>query len=102
MKRRTLITTAIIGALSLGLLAAEPVLAKGPGYGGGRGAKMFDRYDTDGDGKVTFEEFQSSQHERFERMDLDGDGAVTQDEAREAKQKMRAGRRGGGRGQTPQ
>ncbi len=55
MKRKTLITTAIVGALSLGLLAAAPVFAKGSGYGsgGGRGAMMFDRYDTNGDGKVT-------------------------------------------------
>jgi hypothetical protein len=99
MKRRTLITTAIVGALSLGLLAAEPVLAKGPGYGGGRGAKMFDRYDTDGDGRVTFEEFQASYEGRFDQMDLDGDGAVTQDEARQAMQQMRAEYRGrGGRG----
>ena len=35
MKTRTLIATAIVGALSLGLFAAVPVLAKGPGYGGG-------------------------------------------------------------------
>jgi hypothetical protein len=105
MKRRTLITTAIVGALSLGLLAAEPVLAKGPGYGGGRGAKMFDRYDTDGDGRVTFEEFQASYEGRFEQMDLDGDGAVTQDEARQAMRQMRAEHRGrggnGGRGMGP-
>jgi len=104
MKRRTLITTAIVGALSLGLLATAPVLAKGPGYGGGRGAKMFDRYDTDGDGKVTQDEFQAGHNERFERMDLDGDGAVTQDEARQAMQQMRAehrGRGGKGRGKGP-
>jgi hypothetical protein len=99
MKTKALITTAIVGALSLGLLASAPVLAKGPGYGGGRGAMMFQQYDTDGDGKVTFEEFQTGQEGRFEQMDIDGDGAVTQDEARQAMQQMRAERRGkGGRG----
>jgi len=99
MKRRTLITTAIVGALSLGVLASAPVLARGPGYGGGRGAMMFDRYDTNGDGKVTQDEFQAGHDERFEQMDLDGDGAVTQDEARQAIQQMRADQRGwGGKG----
>lgn len=109
MKRRTLITTGIVGALSLGLLAAAPVFAKGSGYGGGRGAMMFDRYDTNGDGKVTQDEFQAGHDERFEQMDLDGDGAVTQDEARQAMRQMRAehwgqggnGGQGGGRGTGP-
>ena len=104
MKRKTLITTAIVGALSLGLLAAAPVLAKGPGYGGGPGAMMFDRFDTDGDGKVTQEEFQAGHDGRFAQMDLNGDGAVTQDEARQAMQQMRAeymgkGKMGGPGGQ---
>jgi len=104
MKRRTLITTAIVGALSLGLLAAAPVLAKGPGYGGGRGAMMFDRFDTDGDGKVTQEEFDTAHEGRFQQMDLNGDGAVTQDEARQAMQQMRAqylGKSGQGKGMGP-
>ena len=104
MKRKTLITTAIVGALSLGLLAAAPVLAKGPGYGGGPGAMMFDRFDTDGDGKVTQEEFDAGHSGRFQQMDLNGDGAVTQDEARQAMQQMRAeymgkGKMGGPGGQ---
>ena len=102
MKRKTLITTAIVGALSLGLLAAAPVFAKGSGYGsgsgGGRGAMMFDRYDTDGDGKITQDEFQAGHNERFDQMDLNGDGAVTQDEARQAMQQMRAEHRGRGWG----
>ena len=99
MKTKALITTAIVGALSLGLLAAAPVLAKGPGYGGGRGAMMFDRFDADGDGKITHEEFQAGHDERFRQMDLDGDGAVTQNEARQAMQQMRAEHRGkGGQG----
>jgi hypothetical protein len=96
MKRRTLITTAIVGALSLGLLATAPVLAKGPGYGGGRGPMMFDRFDTDGDGKVTQQEFDAGHSGRFAQMDINGDGAVTQDEARQAMQQMRAEHMGKG------
>ncbi len=105
MKTKTLIATAIVGALSLGLFAAAPVLAKGPGNGGGRGAMMFERHDTDGDGKITYEEFQAGHDERFKQMDLDGDGAITQDEAQQAMQKMRAEYRGkggkGGKGMGP-
>jgi Ca2+-binding EF-hand superfamily protein len=89
MKRRTLITTAIVGALSLGLLTATPVLAEGPGYGGGRGAMMFDRLDTNDDGTVTRREFQGSQHARFKQMDLNRDGRVTQHEARKATRQIR-------------
>ena len=99
MKRKTLITTAIVGALSLGLLAAAPGFAKGPGYGGGRGAMMFERHDADGDGRITQDEFRAGHDERFEMMDADGDGAITQDEARQAMQQMRAEHRGkGGKG----
>jgi len=98
MKRNTLITTAIVGALSLGLLATAPVLAKGPGYGG-RGTMMFDRFDTNGDGTITEDEFQAGHDQRFQQMDLNGDGAVTPNEARQAMQQMRAQYRGqGGQG----
>jgi hypothetical protein len=84
MKRRTLITTAIVGALSLGLLTAAPALAEGPGYGGGRGAKMFDRFDTNDDGSVNRRELRGGQHARFQKMDLNRNGRVTQHEARKA------------------
>ncbi|MGF1641442.1 MAG: EF-hand domain-containing protein [Rhodospirillales bacterium] len=104
MKPRTLLTGAIVGALGLGLLAAAPVDAKGPMSGGGTpGMMMFDRFDTDGDGKVTREEFRvgheallRQMEQRFDEADLDGDGAITRDEAWQAKQKMRAAWQAGG------
>ena len=93
MKTRTLIASAMIGALSLGLFAAAPAIAKG----GGHGARMFERHDTDGDGKISQEEFRAAHEERFKKMDLDGDGYITKEEARQAWEKMRA-ERGKGRG----
>ena len=39
--------------------------------------RMLRRFDTDNDGKITRDEFQSRVTERFERMDLTGDGQIT-------------------------
>ena len=47
MKRKTLLTTAIAALLVTGLAAAEPAYAANQGQG--RGAKMFDRHDVDGE-----------------------------------------------------
>ncbi len=92
MKRRTLITTAIIGALSLGMLTATPVLAEGPGSRGGQHAR-FKQMDLNRDGRVTQHEArkatrqvrdqrwdrgdQDNRHGRFKRTDLNRDGKVT-------------------------
>jgi hypothetical protein len=105
MKRRTLITTAIIGALSLGLLTATPVLAEGPGYGGGQHAR-FKQMDLNRDGKVTRHEArkvyrqvrardwdrgdQGNHYGRFKRADLNRDGKVTRHEARKVNRQIRA------------
>ncbi len=71
----------------------------GAGRGGmGRGGSMWDRvrrFDKDGDGKVTAEEFTGPQR-FFDRMDTDGDGCITKDEA----EAMRGGRGQGGGGRA--
>ena len=79
----------------IGLVAASMVLATAgigtawafPGgqAGGSRGPQaMFERFDADGDGRVTREEVEAFRSERFDEMDADGDGRVTLDEMREA------------------
>jgi len=88
MKRKALLTTAMAALLATGLAAAaEPAFAKNQGQG--RGAKMFDRHDTNGDGTITQEEFTSRCAQRFAMMDQDGNGAVTREEAQAAYQQMR-------------
>jgi len=109
MKRRTLITTAVVGALSLGMLTATPVLAKDRGYEGdhGRYQTRFDRMDLNDDGKITKREARRAKRQyrdhdrnwnrdgrgrynaRFDRMDLNNDGTVTKREARRAKRQYR-------------
>lgn len=49
------------------------MMGKGGGYGPGK-------FDTDGDGKVTQEEFNAGHAKMFEMMDTDGDGVLSGDE----------------------
>ncbi len=74
-------------------LSSAPALADDHGdkmhHKGDRGAKMFEKHDTDGDGVVTKEEALSHAEARFDKMDADGDGKLTKDEAKAAKEKMR-------------
>jgi Ca2+-binding EF-hand superfamily protein len=51
-----------------------------PGSPAGGGSRMFERLDTDGDGKITQQELQAVHHERFSRADVNNDGKVTRDE----------------------
>jgi len=59
---------------------SEKQLRDRPGRGG-RGARMFQRLDSDQDGRITLEEVPEERRERFERLlrahDGDGDGAVS-------------------------
>lgn len=62
------------------------VLAAGPA--GRMIASALHRADTDGDGKLTREEFLASQRERFDRQDADHDGKLTKAERDAARQAM--------------
>jgi hypothetical protein len=74
-----------------------------------RGAKMFEKMDTDGDGQISRAEFDAFHGERFNKMDANSDGYITTEEAaavrEEWKEKMkeRRGERKGGKrgGQSP-
>jgi Ca2+-binding EF-hand superfamily protein len=65
------------------------------------GSAIFDRQDSNHDGKVNLAEFQQAARERqqkmFERLDRDRDGAITREEARALREEHREkfrGRRG--------
>ena len=58
-----------------------------PGQGGDRGARMFDRLDTNQDGVLDAGEINAMLARRFARMDANHDGVLTPDE----RQAMRGG-----------
>jgi EF hand len=71
--------------------AAAP---KGPGHHRGRGMamlgdRMFDRADTNKDGRVSLSEALARPTERFKAMDANGDGTVTPEEGKAARERRR-------------
>jgi Secreted protein acidic and rich in cysteine Ca binding region/EF hand len=67
---------------------------KGPGHHRARGLAMmgdriFDRADTDKDGRVSLNEALARPTERFKAMDANGDGTVTPDERKSARDRKR-------------
>lgn len=73
MIQRALIGAMIIGSFAVAVQAQPPMK-----FGGG-----ILQLDSDGDGRVSRDEFQPPQHRRegpFERADSDGDGIVSRDE----------------------
>lgn len=58
--------------------------------GGPKGAKMFERMDTDKDGFVTKEEFMAEHEKHFAETDADADGKLTQDEVSKKMEELRA------------
>jgi Ca2+-binding EF-hand superfamily protein len=60
--------------------------------------RAFQRHDTDGDARVTPEEFSARFQGMVERLDGDGDGAVTRDELRQRMERHHGGRHGGPHG----
>ena len=53
------------------------------------GAMILKKMDTDGDQKISQEEFSTFHNERFLKMDADSDGFVTTEEAKAHHKKMR-------------
>ncbi|TVR97244.1 MAG: hypothetical protein EA406_10255 [Rhodospirillales bacterium] len=92
MTRKTLLaTTATIAALAFAAADLAPALAQAKGYERGPGPRqaeratmmvdrLFDRFDIDGDGTITREEFEAVHAERFDAADKDGDGQITLEE----------------------
>ena len=55
-------------------------MGRGGMHGAMRGGKMFDRFDANGDGKVTQEEFDSRREAKFTEFDGDGNGSMALEE----------------------
>jgi len=84
-----------------GMLARPALAMANPGgpHHGRRGARMMERFDTDGDGQLSAEELEAAKAARqarhaemLARFDLDKDGTIS-DEEREAAHKERAAAR---------
>jgi len=71
--------------------AAMPAMANDHGdKGGKKGAKMFEKHDTNSDGVISKDEFLAHATERFDKMDVDGNGEVSQEEAKAAGEAKRS------------
>ena len=71
-----------ITAVTLIISITSPALA------GNKGARVVEHLDADGDGQISFEEFQprnDRSSKMLERADQDGDGALTLDEMEQAR-----------------
>lgn len=97
---KTWIAAASAAVLSLGLAAGVAQAGKN-GDHGPRHGKMFERFDTDKDGKISRDEHMAHAEKMFERLDADDDGFVTQEEAKEAREKMREMHRKHKEGEKP-
>jgi Ca2+-binding EF-hand superfamily protein len=61
----------------------------------GKGARMFDTADSNGDGRVSLGEMQQAALSRFDRADLNHDGTITPQERQERRQNLKAKRKPG-------
>ncbi|MCB1532975.1 MAG: EF-hand domain-containing protein [Alphaproteobacteria bacterium] len=57
--------------------------------GGDHKGKMMEKFDADGNGAISKEEFMKSSEDRFNKMDTDGNGEISKEEAQAMKDKMR-------------
>jgi Ca2+-binding EF-hand superfamily protein len=95
LRTKSLLGAAILGA---GLLAGGVAFAQAPGGGpgggprGDYGARMFERLDTNRDGRITWDESWAVLTERFNAADADRSGGLTLEEFRNLRP-QREGRR---------
>lgn len=75
----TLKLRAISASTAVLILFGAPVVAQDSGQDR-RGARMFDRFDSDASGTVSLEEFVNGANHRFSRLDGNDDGTVSESE----------------------
>lgn len=123
MIRNALLSTALatLIGVSSGSFALAQATGPGPGKGQGGagpgGMAMFDKCDTNADGRLTIDEFKSCNSARaekkFTRIDANKDGSISREEAQQWAQRKGsrggaggagsgAGQRGGPSGGSPQ
>lgn len=93
MKKLTVFTL----ATTLATVGAGAVWAEGHMQGDGdhksrharHMARMMEHVDTDGDGRISHDEFLISHEERFAKMDGNGDGYIDADERAKKRDEMR-------------
>ena len=89
-------TNVVISTIALVIGVSGMAAAQGDCKGGGNGehkghgAHMFERLDTNKDGKITRAESKKLADERFTSMDTNKDGAIVEAEIKAAHEKMRA------------
>lgn len=91
MKNVSVMITAILAAMALGVRAEDA--PKAPPHGGEGQRPQMPKLDADGDGKVTKDEFAAGAAQRakffFEHMDENKDGKVTAEEFKAAEERMK-------------
>ncbi len=97
--KKTLISATLLATVPL-IAVVGSAMAQPPADASGRGERMWERLDSDGDGEVLVTEIEQRAAaralERAQEMDSNGDGVVTKEEAkafhRAKKEKRRAKR----------
>lgn len=82
--KKLFMMAAVLGAFTLSTHAAMADNHDGQGHKG----KMMERYDTDGDGKMSKSEFMAKHEAMFMKMDKDGDGYLSKEEKKDGRKKM--------------
>lgn len=72
------------------MAAAFAILGAPSAFADHHGGHKLDKFDADGNGAISKEEFMKSAEERFSKMDTDGSGEISKEEGRAMKEKMRA------------
>ena len=73
-----LMGTALIAGAGIATASAH----EGGDKAGKKGHHMFQKMDTNGDGKISIEEHADAAAERFSKMDINGDGFISKKEMR--------------------
>lgn len=77
MKRAIIISTLVAGLA----IPTAIVMAKGFSHHGGMKMEMFDKMDSNQDGKLSLDEMPDHRQKYLDKMDMDNDGFISKEEA---------------------